>query len=306
MASKATLVVTAVPSGDFSITIMPSSQTSLQGASDVFTVNVESGGDFNKSVDLTCTGAPVGVTCTISSTSVPAPGLATVTVIVSGTVAPGLYSLTITGTNGSTNHSQQVQVTVGTLTATVSPGTSATINVGANTNFTVSLSSTNGASGPVSLGCSGVAAGLTCTVNPAQVAVPASGTVTTILTVAVGVKPASSPIHIGSPDLRDITAPYYFATWSLALAVLLLMTAVLMIYRREDAGPALTARGLTMLVLVLVLVAGLVSCGSPAGSTSSGNGGGGGGSNSVTTQFTLQGRSGTATLNLSTMSITVP
>ena len=126
------------------------------------------------------------------------------------------------------------------------------------------------------------------------------------LAVAVEVKPAGSPIHIGSPDLRDITAPYYFAAWSLALAVLLLMTEVLMIYRREDAGPALTARGLAMLVLVLVLAVGLISCGSPASSTSSGNGGGGGGSNSVTTQFTLQGRSGTATLNLSTMSITVP
>ena len=136
--SKATLVVTAVASGDFSITITPSSQASLQGDSDVFIVGVESGGDFNKSVNLTCS-APAGVTCTISSTSVQAPGAATVTTEVSGTVAPGPYSLTITGTNGSTNHSQRVQMSVGTLTSTVSPGTSATINVGANTNFTVSL-----------------------------------------------------------------------------------------------------------------------------------------------------------------------
>ena len=83
------------------------------------------------------------------------------------------------------------------------------------------------------------------------------------------------------------------------------MTRVLMIYGREDAGPALAAKGVAMLVL-LVLVVGLVSCGSPASTTGSGNSGVGGGGNAVTTRFTLQGRSGTATVNLSTMSITVP
>ena len=304
MDSKATLVVTAVPSGDFSIAIAPSSQAALQGDTDMFIVSVESGGDFNKSVNLTCS-APAGVTCTISSTSVQAPGLATVTAEVSGTVAPGPYSLTIIGTNGSTNHSQRVQMSVGTLTSTVSPDTSATINVGANTNFTVSLNSTNGASGSVSLGCAGLAPGLMCTINPAQVAVPASGSVTTVLTVAVQVKPVGSSIHNGSPDLPRATASYYFAAWSLALAVLLLMTRVLMIHGREDAGPAPAANGVAMIVL-LVLAVGLVSCGSPAGTTGSGHSAVGGGSNAVTTQFTLQGQSGTATLNLSTMSITVP
>ena len=48
-----------------------------------------------------------------------------------------------------------------------------------------------------------------------------------------------------------------------------------------------------MLVLVLVLVVGLVSCGSPASTASSGNSRGGGGSDALTTRFTLEGRSGT-------------
>jgi hypothetical protein len=304
LASKATLMVTPLLSGDFSIAIAPSSQASLQGDTDMFIVSVESGGDFNKFVNLTCL-APAGVTCTISSTSVQAPGSATVTADVSGTVAPGPYSLTIVGTNGSTSHSQRVQMSVGTLTTTVSPGNSATINVGANTNFTVSLNSTNGASGSVSLGCAGLAPGLMCTINPAQVAVPASGSVTTILTVAVQVKPVGSSIHNGSPDLPGVAASYYFAAWGLALAVLFLMTRIMMIYGREDAGRALAANGVAMLVL-LVLVVGLVSCGSPASATRSGISAVGGGGNAVTTQFTLQGRSGSATVNLSTMSITVP
>ena len=61
-----------------------------------------------------------------------------------------------------------------------------------------------------------------------------------------------------------------------------------------------------MFVPVLVLVVGLVSCGSPASTTGSDNSGVGGGSNAVTTRFTLQGRSGAATPNLSTVSITAP
>jgi hypothetical protein len=146
-----------------------------------------------------------------------------------------------------------------------------------------------------------VAAGLRCTLSPAQVTPPASGSVTATLTVAVDVKPAGSSVYNGSPDLREITGPYYSTVWSLAFAVLLLMTAAMgTVFRREDAGPALTARGLAMLALVLVLAAGLVSCGGTARS------GGVGGSNPVTTQFALQGQSGTAMLNLSTMSITVP
>jgi len=300
----ADLIITAAP--DFSITLAPSSQTALQGGSGTYTVNVGSSNNFNSSVTLTCSGVPAGATCTINPPAVTAPNSATVTLAASGTVAPNPYSFTIAGTSGSTTHAQQAQIIVGTLNATISPATSATINVGGSTNFTVSLSSTNGASGPVSLGCAGVAAGLRCTLSPAQVTPPASGSVTTTLTVAVDVKPAGSSVHNGSPDLREITGPYYSAAWSLVLAVLLLMTAAMgMVFRSEDAGPALTTRRLAMLALVLVLAAGLVSCGGTARS-SGGGGGGVGGSNPVTTQFALQGQSGTAMLNLSTMSITVP
>ena len=286
----------ATAPGDFSVTLAPPSQTSLQGGSGTYTVSVGSSGGFNKSVNLSCTGAPAQSTCTINPAVVTAPSSASVTVAVAGTVAAGAYPFTITGTSGSTTRSQQAQITVGTATATVSPSTSATINVGASTNFTVSLSSTNGASGTVSLGCAGVAAGLSCAFSPVQVSVPASGSVITTLTVAVNAKLAGSSVHDGWPDFRETTGPYYSAAWSFVFtALLLLIAAFVMIHKREDAGPTLTARGLAMLAVVVVLAVSLVSCGGSAG-----------GGNPVTTQFTLQGQSGTATLTLDTMSITVP
>jgi hypothetical protein len=69
-------------------------------------------------------------------------------------------------------------------------------------------------------------------------------------------------------------------------------------YQRNEDRPADAIRGLAALALIVVLGAALISCGGTTGIASS--------SNSVSTQFTLQGQSGTAVINLSTMSITVP
>lgn len=74
--------------------------------------------------------------------------------------------------------------------------------------------------------------------------------------------------------------------------------------------------------LVLVLAVGLISCGGTTSKSTStsgggttgttgstggtGGGGAGGGGSSVTTQFTVQAKSGGATIDLGTVSITVP
>jgi hypothetical protein len=310
--AQATLVVTSPTAADFSVQLAAPSQTSLQGETANYTVAIGSTGGFNNSVSVTCAGMPEGATCASKPASVTPPGSAIVTVLVSGALAPGSYSFAITGTNGSANHSQAATLVVGTITATVAPGNSATVAVGSSANFMVSLSSTNGASGLVGFGCPGIAAALNCTFNPSQVTVPASGPVTTTLTVAVAAKPSSSSVHKGPPDLWPTSA-----SRMVLAALFFLIIPILRAYRRMDVSPAVLSRGLVALALLLLLAIGLVSCGGSTSSsggasgTSGGSGGtsggtSGGSSNPVTTQFTMQAQSGGATVNLATVSITVP
>ena len=218
------------------------------------------------------------------------------TVAVPGTLAPGTYPFTITATSGGTNHSQPATLVVGTVNATVGPNTSATIAVGTSANFSVSLASTNGSGGAVNLGCAGVPAGISCTFSPTQVNVSASGTATTTLTVTVTAKPALASVY-GSPSSWPNLSP-----WSIAFSTLfLIILTTLCAYRRNGNLPSAVIRGLAALVLIVVLGAGLTSCGGATG-----GGSGSASTNSAAAHFTIQGQSGTATMNLGTMSIMVP
>jgi len=265
--------------------------------------------------------------------SIPAASSCTVTVPVSAPVA-GSYTNTLPvgalQTNlGSNTITGAATLVVGTITANVTPGASATIAVGSSANFTLSVASTNGVSGLVSFGCAGIAATLNCTFNPSQATVPASGPVMTTLTVAVNAKPISALVHVGPPEFW----PNPSALHMVLAALFFLMIPVITAYRRKDVNLAVLARCLPALALVLVLAIGLVSCGggtatrsasvsggSTAGSSggtdagsgnSSGSGGTSGGtvggdSNPVTTQFTVQAQSGSVAVDLSTLTVTVP
>jgi Viral BACON domain len=294
---QATLVVGGSNAPDFSVNLPSSSMTSLQGQTASYAVNIGSTAGFNNPVSVACAGLPVGATCAASPASVTPPGSVTVTVAVPGTLAPGAYSFTITGTSGSTNHSLSATLAVGALNAAVGPSTSATVAVGTSTNFTISLTSTNGSAGLVSLSCGGLASGLNCTFGPTQVYVSPSGTATTNLTVTVMAKPASSSIYVSPNVWPNLTV------WTFAFSALLLLTLpVIVANRRSDPLAAHMIRRLALLMLVVLLGAGLISCGGTTGTGGSTNSIG----NSVTTHFMLQGQSGTATMNLQMMSITVP
>ncbi len=279
-------------------------------------------------------------TSTVSMTggSIPAASSCTVTVPVTAPVA-GSYTNTLPvgalQTNlGSNTITGAATLVVGTIMANVTPGTSATIAAGSSANFTLSLASTNGVSGPVSFGCAGIAATLNCTFNPSQATVSASGPVTTMLTVAVSAKPSPASVHNGPPDFW----PNPSTLRIVLTALFFLMVPVITVYCRKDVNLVVLTRWLPALALVLVLAIGLVSCGgrttgstgnsggsagssSTTGTSSSGTDGGsgsssgsggtsggavGGDSSPVTTQFTVQAQSGSVTVDLSTLTVTVP
>lgn len=106
-----TLIVNAPVSGDFSISVSPSTAVVKKGSTTTYGVTVTATGGFNSSVSLSVSGIPSGAIASFSPSTVPGgSGTSTLTVN-SGTAVAGTYALTITGTAG-TSHSTNVTLKI--------------------------------------------------------------------------------------------------------------------------------------------------------------------------------------------------
>ena len=205
------------------------------------------------------------------------------------------------------------QFVVSGLTASISPA-SATISVGGSATFTVSLSSTNGSSGSVTLTCAGAPSGVSC--SSGSVTVPGTGS----LSVSVSAKPSASATlrWPAVPAFPSASRRLTMALWAIGVVMLvaalikskLKVTGTWTQLSHGSAAIGLShkagafARPLALMLLLTAVATGLVSC---SGSTNSGGGGGGGGGGgSITFPVTVQARSSSASANLQTISITVP
>jgi subtilisin-like proprotein convertase family protein len=189
--SQVTPAASSTP--DFSVSCSPSSLSALQGGSATSTCTVTSINGFNAAVALDCTGQPSGVTCSYSPASVTPPSggsaASTLTVSVSGSVATGTYNFSARGTNGATSRTSAISLTV---TAPPTPDfsiacspSSLNANQGGSAASTCTVSSINGFSSAVSLSCTGLPAGASCSFAPASVTPPSGGSATSALTVSV-------------------------------------------------------------------------------------------------------------------------
>lgn len=304
---------TALTDPGFNLTISAANQAVLPGATVTYNVTVNATGGFNQSVTLSCSNPPAGTACSFNPQTVTlstSAATSTLTVSLPATIASGTYSVSVVGTGGGTTQAVSTEFIVAGLTASISPA-SATISVGGSATFAVSLISTNGFSGPVTLACAGAPSGVSCSSIPGSVTVPGSAT----LNVSVSVKPSASMVQHWPSTPGSPSAPTPVMTalmWAIAVVIFL---AILIASKRTITGASMQMsrweglRGLShkavafacplALMLLAVVAAGLVSCG---GSTNSGGGGGG----SITFPLTVQARSSSATTNLQTISITVP
>jgi hypothetical protein len=324
---------------DFSISAASASLNLLPGGSESTQITVTSTGGFNQTVVLSCGKLPPGATCSFAPSSImpSASGArATPTMSLAPTFSSGNFTFTISGAAGNTTHTQNMQVTVGGMTGSITP-MATTIAVGGTSNFTVTANSTGGFSGQVNLACSGAPGGVSCIFNPPQLNVSANGGVSSLLTVQVAVKPVSALAPGDPPAMFRATqefvpmAQYFVAISSLPL---LLLTIALAVSRgakgvRKNLAPFGWALG--AMALTIALAATMTSCGggvttaslgtntSATGSTGStgssgsgttggtmGSGGGTGGSTSITFPITVQAQSGSAIVNLGAITITVP
>jgi hypothetical protein len=99
------LTVTAPVTGNFTISISPTSGYLDQGQSGYGVVTITASGGFDSAVALSATGVPSGVTSSFSPSSVTGSGSSDFTLTVSRSARTGTYPITITGAGGGVTHS---------------------------------------------------------------------------------------------------------------------------------------------------------------------------------------------------------
>ncbi|MGW5399497.1 glycosyl hydrolase family 18 protein [Streptomyces sp. NPDC003952] len=97
---------------DFSLSVAPGSAVVVPGASTTATVTTAVTSGSAQALALSVTGAPAGVSATVSPGTVTAGGSAQLTVTASASAGPGTYPLTVTGSAGPLSRSATFTVTV--------------------------------------------------------------------------------------------------------------------------------------------------------------------------------------------------
>ena len=186
----------------FSITASPAAVSVVQGSSGGSTITTTVSGGFDSAIALTASGQPTGVTLTLSSASIAAPGSgsSTLTMAVASTTAAGTYTITVSATGGGITHTATVALTVtaptaGAFTISVSP-TSGSLRQGQSGTATVTTAVSGGFDSAVAPSATGEPTGVTITFTPASIAAPGSGTSSMLLTVSRTAKTGTYPITI--------------------------------------------------------------------------------------------------------------
>jgi hypothetical protein len=166
--------------------------------------------------------------------------------------------------NGNVTHTANGVLQVGSFgSAAISPA-SATLAVGQSANFSLSVTSVNGFSGTVLLGClpnigGRPVNGVQCTFAPQQATFDANGKLTSQLTVTISSRPASAVINARASGILG-------STRALALMAALILPALLFVPRKN-------ARRIALSCVVAVAMCFVVSCGGGGGGAGSGGGG---------------------------------
>ena len=190
------LTITAAPTGSFTVAVAPAALTVQAGANGQATVTVTRT-DFTGAVALAVTGAPNGVTTALGQSTLNNPDTATpLTIGVGGAVAAGNYPLPLTPTPGGAPQTPPPPppppAAPAPPIALALSATSATVNQGASTQFTVNITRTNFA-GNVTIQLAGLPAGVTPTITTS----PTAGNAVTVqLAVGAATVPGSYGITV--------------------------------------------------------------------------------------------------------------
>jgi IPT/TIG domain len=278
---------------DFGVSVLPPTSASASvGHPATYTISVSAINGFNSPVTLSCSGLPLGSSCSFAG-SVVTPGAtavtSTLTIIATAVTPIATSNVTVTGTFGSLSHSTTVGLTVTLVpdfTIAASTLNPATVAAGGSSTSTITIAPVNSFTSAVALTCSVAPAatrGPTCSFNPA--AVP-NGSGTSTLTVSTTAATTASLVpHSGG----------------LFYAMLLPIGGLALLRTGFTSGK----KKLWGFLFGCLLFSGLIilpACG--GGSSSGGGGGGHPGTPAGTYSVTVTGTAGSLT-HAQTVSVTV-
>ncbi len=107
-----TLTVSPAPTGDFTISAAPASQSVQRGLAAAFTVSVSAVSGFSGTVNLSVSGVPGQSQAVFVPSFVVGSGGSVLTITTSSKTQAHLYSLTVTGTSGGLSHSTTISLNV--------------------------------------------------------------------------------------------------------------------------------------------------------------------------------------------------
>ena len=147
--------LTVVVPATFTATPAQNALTVKTGSSGQLSISTLRYGTFNSPISFAFTGLPVGVTATLSTFTIPAPGNGTLlaTLAVSSSARPGTYSITMNATGGG-------QTQTALVTLTITPNADFTFSVS-----TAALTITRGSSGTVVVSTSNYTGGFNSTIS---------------------------------------------------------------------------------------------------------------------------------------------
>jgi hypothetical protein len=172
------------PNFEFGVTATPTS--TLINTPVTWNASIGATNGYNKAVTLSCAGAEVPTTCTVSPSSITPTAAGVAFTVTAGNTTAGTFTFNIQGTDGTITNTQSVTLavnrdfTLGPASTPIAP------NPGQSTTTSVVVTAVGGSTftGNITFACSaGLPAGTTCSFNPTGIAAGTTGPVTVIVTV---------------------------------------------------------------------------------------------------------------------------
>lgn len=188
-------ILTLVGSPDFSLDTFPVSTSLIIGSSINLTVNITAIFDYTGTVDLSLSNFPPYISYQFNPSSILNTGTSTLTIQADNLANIGAYNLTVTGTDGTLTHTNQITITVVQpgFSLAVQPASRKTI-ANSTTTYSINVTSLNGFSNPVTLLVSNLPNLVAGSFTPTSLIPPANSTLK--LTIPVSATPSIYPAII--------------------------------------------------------------------------------------------------------------
>jgi regulation of enolase protein 1 (concanavalin A-like superfamily) len=184
--------VTLVVARDFSVS-SPATAALNAGSSANATITVAALGGFTDSVALSASGLPSGMTASFATNPIAGSGTSVMTLSSSVATPAGVYPIVVTGVSGSLTRTATINVTIRSFTL-VNSSTTVSIEAGAVSTQTVTLTMQQGFNSTVTFSTVGLPSGVTLVYSPTTR--NSTGTSSAAISVSPSAVPGTYPVTL--------------------------------------------------------------------------------------------------------------